>query len=121
MSKSYQFSRREIARCRCLGCGVNVIKAGDYCLLDIDVWERKLSLTWDDTLCIACIEARLGRKLKPDDFLGYPSVEGFPMSDVLNDRIIGDRVVLKSGEMVARNSPRGRAELRKRGKAKRSA
>jgi hypothetical protein len=89
-------------------------------MLQPDLWERKLHLKWTDNMCIACVEARIGRKLKVRDFLTFPSVEGFPRSDILDDRIVGDCVVLRSGEMVARNSPRGRAELRKRGKVKRS-
>ena len=31
-------------------------------------------------------EARLGRKLRLPDFTGYPSVEGFGISDTLADR-----------------------------------
>jgi hypothetical protein len=110
----YRFSRREIARCKCIDCGVNVIKVGDYCMLHPDLWERKLHLKWDDNMCVACIEAHVGRKLSLRDCINFPSVEGFPMSDVLADRLFGHLVILKSGEAVARNSPRGKAELRKR-------
>ena len=28
----YKLSPRQIARCRCNDCGVNVIEAGDYCM-----------------------------------------------------------------------------------------
>lgn len=104
----YHFSRREIARHKCLDCGVNVIKIGDYCMLQPDLWQRKLHLKWTDNMCIACVEVRIGRKLNVRDFLTFPSVEGFARSDILDDRIVGDRVVLRSGEMVARNSPRGK-------------
>jgi hypothetical protein len=87
---SYKFPRREIARHKCIGCGVNVIKIGDYCMLSGKIWDDVLHLGWDDNMCIACVEARLGRKLRPlfqGDFTGWPSVEGFPMSDVLKNRL----------------------------------
>ena len=83
-----QFSRREITRHKCLDCGINVIKAGDYCLLNSKIWKGRFGLGWNDNLCIACIEARLGRKLsmRLHDFISFPSVKGFPMSDTLLDR-----------------------------------
>lgn len=114
---SYHFSRRAIARCKCLDCGINVIKAGDYCMLSPDIWDKQLHLGWHDNLCIACIEERLGRQLRPlcsGDFICFPSVEGFVTSKILSDRIIGNNVVLKGGECVARNSRRGRAEIYRR-------
>jgi hypothetical protein len=86
----YRASRRDIARHTCIDCGVNVIKIGDYCMISPDIWERKFHLEWRDNLCIACIEARLGRKLRPmfkGDFIGFPNVEGYPMSAILTDRI----------------------------------
>jgi len=49
---SYRFSRREIARHKCLGCGVNVIKIGHYCMLNSDLWERELHLKSNDNMCI---------------------------------------------------------------------
>jgi hypothetical protein len=57
----YRFSPREIARHKCHGCGVNVIKIGHYCMLDSDLWERKLNLKSDDNMCIDCIEKHIGR------------------------------------------------------------
>jgi hypothetical protein len=75
--RGYVFSSEEIARHRCLDCGVNVIEAGDYCMLRAKIWEGELDLREDDNLCIACVEARLGHKLQPDDFHGLQSVEGF--------------------------------------------
>ena len=52
------------------------------------IWRDQLGLGWDDNLCIACIEKRLGRKLKGPipDFCTWASVEGFPPSDTLIDR-----------------------------------
>jgi hypothetical protein len=38
--EDYKFSAREIARHRCVDGGINVIRAGDYCVLAPDIWER---------------------------------------------------------------------------------
>ena len=84
----HSFSRREIARHKCLDCGINVIRAGDYCLLSSELWKNQFGLGWNDNLCIACIETRLGRKLsmRLGDFISFPSVKGFPASDTLLER-----------------------------------
>jgi hypothetical protein len=115
---AYHFTPRQVgnARWKCLDCGVNVIKAGDFCMLQPALWERRLGLTWDDNMCVGCIETRLGRKLsmRRCDFICFPHVEGYPMSAVLRSRIVGNNVVPKGGEVVARDSPRGKAALRKR-------
>ena len=87
--RQYRFSRREIARHRCNDCSVNVIKIGDYCMVRSEIWDGELDLGWRDNLCIACIEKRLGRRLTPHD-LGWgfsPSVDGYPKSDTLLERI----------------------------------
>jgi hypothetical protein len=80
---SYKFSRKQIARHKCLDCNTNVIEAGDYCLLRPDIWQDQFGLKWEDNLCIACIEKRLRRKLTMLDFCGFPHVEGFPPSEAL--------------------------------------
>jgi hypothetical protein len=83
----YRFSRREIARHKCLGCGVNVIKIGHYCMLNSDLWERELHLKGNDNMCIDCIEKRIGRKLRGLDFIDLPCVQGYLMSDILVERL----------------------------------
>jgi hypothetical protein len=93
----YNVSQKEIGRHKCIDCGVNVIKIGDYCMLNPDLWKRQLGLSWNDNLCIACVETRLRRKLKLSDFGSFPRVEGFPMSDILADRL-GVGVKRKRGE-----------------------
>ena len=82
----YGFSPDEIARHKCLDCGVNVIEAGDYCMLSSKIWSDQFGLGRDDNLCIACVKARLGRKLGLLDFISFPWVEGFKQSDTLLDR-----------------------------------
>jgi hypothetical protein len=94
LAYSYTFSKKEVAlpRFKCLGCGVNVIEAGDFCMLRADIWEEQLHLGYHDNMCIACIEARIGRKLGPmlPDFIAFPNIKGYPMSDILRDRLYGD-------------------------------
>jgi hypothetical protein len=85
----YRLSPEEIARYRCLDCGRNVIEIGDFCMLKPEIWEDELRLNASDNLCIRCIEARLGRKLRPGllSFCSTPTVEGYPPSDVLLNRL----------------------------------
>ena len=50
--------------CLCNDCGVNCLKIGDWYLARDEIWEKQLGLSWDDNLCIACLEKRLGRRLR---------------------------------------------------------
>jgi len=85
----YEFSKRQIARHKCIDCGVNVIEIGDYCMIASEIWEDQFKLGWDDNMCIACAETRLGRMLKPDEleFGLTPPVKGYPKSELLLSRI----------------------------------
>jgi hypothetical protein len=106
--QSYKFSREEIARHKCRDCGVNVLKAGDYYMLSSNIWRDQFGLGWDDNLCIACAEARLGRKLRMEDFESLPPpIEGFPISDTLLDRYGSGKAKAqkKARKRVRRKSP----------------
>ena len=83
----YKLSPRQIARCRCNDCGVNVIEAGDYCMLRPRIWRDTFGLGITDNLCLACIEKRLGRAIAIGDVITFPVVEGYPMSDTLHARL----------------------------------
>jgi hypothetical protein len=83
----YKLSPRQIARCRCNDCGVNVIEAGDYCMLRPRIWRDIFGLGITDNLCLACIEKRLGRAIAIGDVITFPVVEGYPMSDTLHARL----------------------------------
>jgi len=65
----YKLSPRQIARCRCNDCGVNVIEAGDYCMLRPRIWRDTFGLGITDNLCLACIEKRLGRAITVGDVM----------------------------------------------------
>ena len=82
----YTFTAEEVARHKCIDCGVNVIEAGDYCNLTNRIWRDQFGLGGDDNLCLACIEQRLGRKLGMLDFAGWPGVRGYPTSSELMAR-----------------------------------
>jgi hypothetical protein len=74
---------------KCNDCGVNVLVTGEFCMVHPDIWEDQLGLGWDDNLCIGCIEARLGRRLKGlcPDFMSFPSYPWmYPTSERLMDR-----------------------------------
>jgi hypothetical protein len=91
----YRFTLKEIDHHRCKDCGINVIKIGDYCLLAPQLWEDRLGLKWNDNLCVACIEKRLGRRLEAGfkDWCGaQPQVMGFPMSALLFNRFYKKRL-----------------------------
>jgi hypothetical protein len=83
----YKMSQKEIGRHTCIGCGVNVIRAGDYCMMRSEIWDGKLNLKPTDNMCIACIESRLGRNVQILDFSSFPSIEGFDLSEVLKHRL----------------------------------
>jgi hypothetical protein len=57
-------------------------------MIDDKIWTKKLALTWDDNMCIACVETRIGRRLTPQEvgFAYDPGVEGYPKSDLLISR-----------------------------------
>jgi hypothetical protein len=83
---AYRFTRKQVARYTCNDCSVNVIDCGDFCMLQPAIWEEQFGLGWDDNLCLACIEKRLGRRLMMLDFCSFPYVDGYPQSAALLER-----------------------------------
>ncbi len=111
--RNYEFLPDDIARHKCLDCGVNVIEIGDYCLLNDRIWEGELGLGWTDDLCIACIETRLGRRLRLNgDFCSFPSVEGFPPSEMLMDRLEFSAEMREKAQEEAQEKARKRVTKR---------
>ncbi len=53
----------------CMDCGVNTFKTDEYYMVRRPLW---LEATYDEggngMLCISCLENRIGRKLKKEDF-----------------------------------------------------
>ena len=50
---------------RCNDCRVDIVKLGEFYMLNPEIWEGELGLGWDDNLCIGCLEKRLGRQVGP--------------------------------------------------------
>jgi len=48
----------------CNDCGVDVLRTGNWYMATPELWQKKFGLGWNDNLCIACLEKRLGRKAK---------------------------------------------------------
>ncbi len=56
-------------RIYCAGCGLDVYRERQHPYMLIDtVWLEANDGSDDGHLCISCVEARLGRRLAPDDF-----------------------------------------------------
>jgi hypothetical protein len=68
---------------RCNDCGIDVLASGDWYMATPEVWKG-LGLGWDDNLCVACLEKRLGRAARPwDDVLPIVGVGPERLSDRL--------------------------------------
>src|SRR5215469_1209620 len=48
----------------CNDCGIDVLAIGDWYMATSEIWEKQLGLGWNDNLCIACLQKRLGRKAR---------------------------------------------------------
>lgn len=55
----------------CKQCGTDISQMGikEWYMVEDAVW--KPAAKGDDVLCIGCLEKRLGRMLRPEDFEGY--------------------------------------------------
>jgi hypothetical protein len=57
----------------CIDCRTDVAAIGQFYMLHDDIWVSRLKLNWHDNLCVGCLEARLGRKVRLADFdMGWP-------------------------------------------------
>jgi hypothetical protein len=73
----------------CRDCGVDLDAINEEIMLVDEVWLAAVP-TERGMLCIGCLEKRLGRKLRRDDFTRYSQSavdEGMPVSDRLKDRL----------------------------------
>jgi hypothetical protein len=61
------WGRRGNGQPACVDCGVDTVEIGEYAMLRDELWLR---VHPDDAgaLCIGCVETRLGRCLRRDDF-----------------------------------------------------
>lgn len=62
----------------CKDCSANTLHIDEYYMLTDEVWAS-IYKKRRGMLCIGCVEARLGRKLVPEDFADVP-LNFFPTS-----------------------------------------
>ena len=55
----------------CAECNVDTLRAREFYMVADATWLATCD-TYKGFLCIGCIERRLGRRLKPDDFTDAP-------------------------------------------------
>jgi hypothetical protein len=71
----------------CADCSVNTSDIDEYYMVHDAIWAESL-VAPDAMLCIKCLEARIGRQLKPTDFTDAPINHGaFGHSDLLQNRL----------------------------------
>lgn len=71
----------------CNDCGVDVLAIGDWYLARPEI-RQGLGLGWEDNLCLACLEKRLGRKLRPGLLDVGPASSFFPSQPPLSARLL---------------------------------
>ena len=87
----------------CMDCGVDILEIKEFYMIHDELWAQ-INPQLEGLLCIGCVEKRLGRKLKPEDFLPYKTNSYLivPQSNRLKSRILGKRV--KPGGKLEKNS-----------------
>lgn len=53
----------------CADCGVDNLELGEDYMVHDELWPQEVAR---GTLCIGCLERRIGRRLRPDDFPDLP-------------------------------------------------
>lgn len=72
----------------CNDCGVDVLAIGDWYMANPEIWKDALGLGWNDNLCLACLEMRLGRELRPGVLDIGPAWTFFPSQLPLSARLV---------------------------------
>jgi hypothetical protein len=73
----------------CMDCGVDTDAINESYMIHDDLWRAAVP-SEAGMLCVGCLEKRLGRKLRRDDFRPYARSaldEGMPASKRLKDRV----------------------------------
>ncbi|WP_457489141.1 hypothetical protein [Tardiphaga sp. P5_C10] len=69
---------------------VTFVTPDEYYMVHDDLWLNAHPKR-DGKLCVGCLETRIGRRLKPEDFIDAPINRRFDaMSKRLKSRIAGD-------------------------------
>lgn len=83
-------ARRECGSGRpwCSLCRVDTLAIGEFYMVEDEVWHAAVSAdSFISFLCIGCLELRLGRRLRPDDFTDVPINDPRGSSRRLRDRL----------------------------------
>lgn len=56
----------------CVDCTYDTNELGEYYMVQDEVWMQAQLDATDGMLCIGCLEQRIGRRLKPADFIDAP-------------------------------------------------
>jgi hypothetical protein len=56
---------------KCLDCKIDTLEIGEYYMVENELW-KVANPKVEGMLCIGCLEKRLSRKLKCEDFLKCP-------------------------------------------------
>lgn len=76
--------------CRDCGIDTRVRGADHYYMVRQSVWQQSGLPTLGGQLCLPCLEGRIGRTLRPDDFTAVPiNMPGSWHSEILNRRLTG--------------------------------
>ena len=98
-------------RARCLDCRVDTIEADEYYRVRDDVWRGAApedAPTIAIFLCIGCLEARIGRRLVPADFVDVP-VNRPP--GLFSARLL-DRLDVQVSDYIVRGGPNDGRRMR---------
>lgn len=91
--RPYRKTKRKDQEFECLDCGINTLLIREYYMLTEEVWTSLFPSgdSCEGMLCISCVETRLGRVLRPEDFPKYPvnHSDRFRRSLLLQQRIKG--------------------------------
>ena len=78
---------QEVDRSDCVWCGVHTSEIGEWYMVHDEIWDRHGPVR--GCLCIGCLEDRVGRRLRPEDFTDAPinGDRGCHQSERLRDRL----------------------------------
>lgn len=71
----------------CEDCAVNTLLGHEYYMVHNHVWYDEAGMD-EGMLCIGCLEIRLGRQLRAEDFMDVPIHFIYPQSARLANRLV---------------------------------
>jgi hypothetical protein len=68
VEKTKKAKKAKSRRLLCVDCGVDTLATGQYYIVRRPVWAASGLGRQDGMLCLDCLERRLGRRLRNEDF-----------------------------------------------------